>query len=508
MLLAALIFRAGGPPPAEESGALDAPVLAQSSVKIEQRTSDPVQKALSNLNPRLEPILREIYPALEDEADNSVKIGQTTAASDATKDSVQEAPSDPNSRLERILNGIYAALGNETNPGNREWLEQIGFNMVVEGMGGGEISRRLSTTLLAMRGVSPKKQMSEKKTRIRQYLRERHGSVLLHGKKTPRAVIEILVEGMDDLTAAKYLYDAGRGEVYPEAAGERWIRREKEYAAEYADRALAKDPTSRGALLLKASANIDAVESALLLVKHYPDDERAVLTASSDLFLNYPEQTVAAITRILGKNGLHSNPSFHMLLGNAYERLDMLYEAGNQFQKAVAAGAARGGRWRYEWLTEGNPAYQPIWEERTAGVEAFAAALYVGSQLKTPKRSLDPPPPLDAPRSAETPPPPPSAEMDIDAAYAVFAKAYESMFKTAYSLPDETPESYMNALIGMARAFAKAGDAKHAQDAYNAARKRYSPEEIQQAFRRFDEQERLRRQASNEQNEEDDDDEP
>ena len=340
--------------------------------------------------------------------------------------------------------------------------------------------------------------------RIRQYLREHYGTRNIHGK-TPRAVIEILVEGMDDLTAAKYLYNASRGGTYPEAAGERWIRREREYAGEYADRALAKDPTSRGALLLKASANIDAVESALLLIEHYPDDERAVLTAASDLFLNYPEETVAAITRILGKNGLHSNPSFHMLLGNAYERLDMLYDAADQFQKAVAAGATRGGRWRYKWLMEGNPAYQPIWEERTAGVEKFAAALYVGSQIKTPKRSLDPPLPLDAPRSAEPPLPPPSAEMDMDAAYAVFAKTYESMFKTAYSLPDETPEGYMNALIGMARAFAKAGDAKHAQDAYNAARKRYSPEEIQQVFRRFDEQDRLRRQASNEQDEENDD---
>ena len=40
----------------------------------------------------------------------------------------------------------------------------------------------------------------------------------------------------------------------------------------------------------------------------------------------------------------------------------------------------------------------------------------------------------------------------------------------------------MNALLGMARAFARAGDAERAQGAYNAARKRYSPEEIQQAF--------------------------
>ena len=85
----------------------------------------------------------------------------------------------------------------------------------------------------------------------------------------------------------------------------------------------------------------------------------------------------------------------------------------------------------------------------------------------------------------------------MSTAYADFAKAYQSAFEMEYSLSEATPEGYMNALLGMARAFARAGDADRAQNAYNAARKRYSPEEIQQVFRRFDEQERLRREASN-----------
>ncbi len=448
---AALFLRAGDPALAEESRAEEAPVSAESGAKIEP----------------------------------------TTAAPD-----IKEVPADPNLRLERILSGIYAALGNETNPEGREWLEQIGSNMIAEGLGDDEISRRLSARLLSMRGISPKKQLSEKQIRIRQYLREQRGSVLLHGKKTPRAVIEILVEGMDDLTAAKYLYNAGRGESYPEAGGERWIRREKEYAIEYADRALAKDPTSRDALLLKAYANVDAVESARLLVEHHPYDERAVAAAASDLFLHYPEEAIVAIGRILREDYLHSNSRFHMLLGNAYERLDMLYEAADQFQKAMVVGGARAGRWRLSGLQEGNPAYQPIWEERLAGVENFAPAQQYQPPyiFKFPKRSLDPPTPPDAPRPKS---PPPSEEIDMAAAYADFAKAYQDAFEMEYALSEATPEGYMNALLGMARAFAKAGDAQRAQDAYNAVRKRHSREEIQQVFRLLDAQERQKQQPPN-----------
>ena len=48
------------------------------------------------------------------------------------------------------------------------------------------------------------------------------------------------------------------------------------------------------------------------------------------------------------------------------------------------------------------------------------------------------------------------------AAYADFAKAYQSAFEMEYSLSEATPEGYMNALLGMARAFARAGDAERA----------------------------------------------
>ena len=72
------------------------------------------------------------------------------------------------------------------------------------------------------------------------------------------------------------------------------------------------------------------------------------------------------------------------------------------------------------------------------------------------------------------------------------------MFEMEYGLAELTSEGYMNALLEMARAFARAGDAQHAQDAYNAVRKRHSREEVEQVFRRLDERERLKRQAQSE----------
>ncbi len=309
---------------------------------------------------------------------------------------------------------------------------------------------------------------SKKMNRIRKYLYDQYGSSDIHRKengRTPRGVIEILVEGMDDLTAAKYLYAANWGD-------KDWPM-EREYAIEYANRVLAKDPTSLEALILKAIDNVDAVESARLLIQHYPNDERAVSIAVDDLYRNFPEETIAAISRLLPEDGLHSNSRFHTTLGDAYERLDMMYEATDQFQKAYAAG----NRWvagRYRELERGERRFPSIWEERAAAAAESAK---------------------------QTPQP---AETEMAAAYADFAKAYQDVFEMEYGLSEATPEGYMNALLGMARAFAKAGDAQHAQDAYNAVRKRHSREEVEQAFRRFDEQERLKRQPPNEDEEEDD----
>ncbi|MDE0020404.1 MAG: hypothetical protein OXT69_03320 [Candidatus Poribacteria bacterium] len=341
---------------------------------------------------------------------------------------------------------------------------------------------------------------SKKMNRIRKYLYDQYGSSDIHRKengRTPRGVIEILVEGMDDMAAAEYLYSSDWG-----IRGEKWPM-EKEYAIEYANRVLAKDPTSLEALILKAGANVDAVESARLLIKHYPDNERAVSYAISDLYRDFPEATISAISRILPEDGLHSRSKFHMLLGNAYERLDMIYEAADQFQKAFAAGD-KVASYRYNLLERGEPAFPSIWEERAAAAAEAAKQTPPTAEASAPHSPPDAPASPDAPRGMEPPPPPPNLEAEMSAAYADFAKAYQSAFKMEYALSEATPEGYMNALLCMARAFARAGDAQRAQDAYNAVRKRHSREEVEQVFRRFDEQERLKRQPPNEEDGEED----
>ncbi|MDE0022215.1 MAG: hypothetical protein OXT69_12655 [Candidatus Poribacteria bacterium] len=468
------------------------------------------------------------------EAVGSSEPRKETGAPNAGGAAQEKESSEISPRLAKILQTLYDHRGPESNPKIRDWLVRYGNKLIADGEEDSDIISLLDSDLWDMREVENPGELerfieisredhlydetesdgwqydpeySEKRNRIHKYRHERFGSSFYRKGKTPRAVIEILVEGMGDLTAAKYLIDtlSQRNDpeyrLFPDVSGEYWGRREKEYAAEYADRALEKNPAERDALIVKIYSGVDVIESAQLLVEHHPDDERAVLNAARELYLNYPEKTIDAISRILPEDGLHSYPEHHLLLGSAYERLDMMYEAADQFQKAYAAGETMAGRFRFSILERGERSYPSIWEERAAAEAAKQTPQ--PAEASAPPRPPDAPMPSETPRGVEPPPPPPNLEAEMSAAYADFAKAYQSAFEMEYALSDATSEGYMNALLDMARAFARAGDAQRAQDAYNAVRKRHSREEIEQAFRRFDERERLKRQPPG--GEEDDD---
>ena len=357
-----------------------------------------------------------------------------------------------------------------------------------------------------------KPHLSARENLIRKAIFEEYGTFNPQGK-TPRRVIEILVEGLDDLTAARHLANP------PDGWG--W-KREREYALEYANRALENDPSSREALILKRSLpGANDADVARQLIKYHPKDEEALWYASLALDYNHPEETIAALAPYLDQakgavGDVHG--SLHNSLGVSYERLGLYAEALDQYLLAKEAGfVPLGGN--IIRLERGEP-YQLIWEARAAW-EAHAAAAAESAQEpappsetpETPQRQSDAPKPPDAPepddpRPEGSPPaPPPGAETDMAAAYADFAKAYQEVFEMEYGLSEATPEGYMNALLGMARAFARAGDAQHAQDAYNAVRKRHSLEEVQQAFRRFDEQERLKRQPPSDEENDDSEEE-
>ena len=365
----------------------------------------------------------------------------------------------------------------------------------------------------------------DREKRAREKLRELTGSSsvpLVGGPRIPQEVIDILVEGMDDLTAAKHLLGP-----LPLSADWFW-RPEPEYAAEYADRVLAKDPTSRDALLVKLDAGgASHLDTRRRIMELYPDDPDMMVIATNGMVRDHPEEVVAALERLLPEEGAHSNAELHENLGISYERLDMpdiaamhyLFGAGydeSHFGKMVfeppkelrhphGHGLRERQVFMYRNLMfEGERNYSSIWEERgpdAAAMQTPSASSHDHPHAAAPdeRHGASPPPDHpDAPRPEDAPPPPPDAEKDMAAAYADFAKAYQSAFEMGYGLSAATPEGYMNALLGMARAFARAGDAKRGQDAYNAVRKRHSREEVQQAFRQMDERERLRRQASNE----------
>ena len=265
------------------------------------------------------------------------------------------------------------------------------------------------------------------------------------------------------------------------STGPKWRRSEKEYAAEYADRALAKDPDSRDALMVKILAKADVEESARLLIERHPHDDEAVDWGTRKLVYDYPEEMMALLLDRMPEDGLFSNWILHHSLGKAYERLDMLAEAADQYQRAFAVSDQYPG-WNHDFLAAGERAFPSIWEERAAAGEA------VGPPAQSVSAEGAAPIPPSERAHEEDPPPVPSAEAerDIAEAYAEFAEAYRGAFEAEYGLTDDTPEGRMSALLDIARAFAKSGDAENAQAAYNAARKRYTRAQVEEAFRRLD----------------------
>ena len=439
--------------------------------------------------------------------------------SQTSPNSIQEEPkySQPKTLLD--------ALG----PDLERWLRVARKQLEAKGIQGEELEKRLAERRKELESRDPSEWeqylanaghstwawdpgFSDRRNRIRQKLFELNGTTRYPkgSEITPPEIIEVLVEGMDDLTAAQRLYDPTRGW--------RW-RSEPEYAKTYLERALAKDPTSRDALALKITMSPMEEQGAAArrLIELHPNDTWAVNQATFFLWRDYPEEAIAAIEPLFASK---ETPTWaHMHLSFAYERLDMMDKAvyHNGFIP-IPETHGRSPTIYPAWdFSPERRRFPSIWEERAAAAaeaaqQAASSAESVAPDFEGPfdPRDFEPPHPHDdpdAPRpEGSPPPPPPNTEMDMAAAYADFAKAYQSAFEMEYSLSEATPEGYMNALLGMARAFARAGDAERAQNAYNAARKRYSPEEIQQAFRRFDEQDRLRREASNE--EDDGDDEP
>ncbi len=449
-------------------------------------------------------------------------------AEDSSKDTIFDAPpsseqtaeppshTTPSSVSEEAVQDAPKPTQETLDPDLNRWARLMRTQLELRGIQGEELERQLEqrrSELTNMdlsereehvinsgfRTVKWNPKYSDQTNRIRQKLFELTGSTR-YPNEAPPELIEMLVGGLDDLTAAKNLR-------YP-PPGWGW-RSEREYARLYLERALAKNPDSRDGLLLKMRLTrlMDSKEdipSARRLLELYPKDDEVLKEAAVALDYDYPEETIAFLESVAPKDGHHWSRQY---LGTAYERLDMIDIANYHYLRIKPA--------HYNgpfYVSPDDRSVPSIWEERAAEAAQQlplpAESPAPGFESPPDPQDMEPPHPHDhpdAPRGVE--PPPPGAEMDMAAAYADFAKAYQDAFEMEYGLSEATPEGYMNALLGMARAFARAGDAQHAQDAYNAVRKRHSREEVEQVFRRFDEQERLKRQPSDEENDDSGEDE-
>ncbi|MDE0019779.1 MAG: hypothetical protein OXT69_00150 [Candidatus Poribacteria bacterium] len=460
--------------------------------------------------------------------DRAEQAEETALPAPPSSDQAVEPPSQtsPNSVQGTPKQSQPKTLLGALGPDIERWLRIARKQLEAKGVQGEELEKRLEERRkeLEIRDPSEWEQylanaghstwawnphLSDRQNRIFQTLLATTGSTRYPkgSEITPPEIIEVLVEGMDDLTAAQKLYDPTRGWGW---------RPEREYGKMYLERALAKDPTSRDGLALKIimSPREEKGDVARRLIELYPNDTWAVNQATSALWRDFPEETIAAIEPLFASK---ETPVWaHMYLSFAYERLDMMDKAvyHNGFipiPKMHGRSPSIYPAWNFSPERRRFPS---IWEERAAAAaeaaqQAAPSAESVAPGFEgpfdprdfEPSHSHDHP---DAPRGVEPPPPPPGAAMDMAAAYADFAKAYQDVFEMEYGLSEATPEGYMNALLGMARAFARAGDAQRAQDAYNAVRKRHSREEVEQVFRRFDERERLKRQPPNDEDDSDD----
>ena len=215
-------------------------------------------------------------------------------------------------------------------------------------------------------GTSPKRQyvwdprIPDKGNRIRQKLFEMYGTTQTP-EETPREVIEILVEGVDYATAAKYLLMPPRSND----SSWRWGRREPAYALEYAEKALAEDPTSVDGLYVKfrlAPTKEEKQEYALRILEHHQDDEIALRSAGAALRDDFPIEVVSSLAPYAEKDNVGF--SIRYTLSHAYARLGMLDKAREQEQITFKSSGLRWDQWESWEDSEVTVSWpDPIWED-------------------------------------------------------------------------------------------------------------------------------------------------
>ena len=300
--------------------------------------------------------------------------------------------------------------------------------------------------------------------------------------KARARAIEVLTEGMDALSAAKYLktLDGFHGDFRGDAY-------------KYADRALAEDSDSFDALFLKTELSLEHAEKVAGFRQLYemnPHSFDVVHSLGAMLAIRNPEEAVEYLQQAVAMRPKEPGP--YIDLGRSYHKLGRLEEALATYQKAHQLHPDSFSQMGIdhvendiEWArAQGNKEAVP---EETAPEETFSEAPL---QEDMPQPALtdtlgetDPGEgsPEDEKRTLS-----PEARQAMEAELEKLIAEYERMIRGESSPTDvgnqqildlkrsiESSPNRSDSYLELGRAYEKAGEGKKASEVYRQARKRF-----------------------------------
>ena len=166
----------------------------------------------------------------------------------------------------------------------------------------------------------------------------------------PPEIIAVITEEMDTLTAAKFLKEAGL----------------KNWALKYAEEAVAENPNSFEALLLRTQLlppdRKDEKEAGFhKLLEINPNSVEALLGMSSLLYCDRPQEGIIYSRKVLELDP--SNGYAYTYLGFCYERLGQYKEALEAFKKAYQITQGERIAAHISAIKEGKPVFSVIQSE-------------------------------------------------------------------------------------------------------------------------------------------------
>ena len=301
--------------------------------------------------------------------------------------------------------------------------------------------------------------------------------------KARAKAIEVLTEGMDALSAAKYLkiLDGFHGDLRGDAY-------------EYADRALAEDSDSFDALFIKSQLSSDDAEREAGFRRLYemnPHSYDTVYELGSILVIRNSEEAVEYFQQAVAMRPREADA--YLGLANSYHKFGYLEEALATYEKAhqlypdpFLQASIEHVKSDIEWArTHGNREAVP---EETAPEETFSGAP-LQEDMPQPalteglehEAELGEAPPQDEKRTLS-----PEAQQAMEAEFEKLIAEYERMIRGESSPTDvgnqqildlkrsiESSPNRSGSYLELGRAYEKAGEDKKAAEVYRQARKRF-----------------------------------